>query len=168
MTLDQPQFRINHVRIKLDPPVGDSRKYQTRFLRLTHRWVVLYLNTINLKLKYFQNFILSATFPSKNMECTTHKDTVLPQANIWAGFWMLVGTGAASEQSKPSKILRPHPHWKQHATRHTKKWSQVPFCCLLRHPFLGVCSVDSTVAFNGFFASWFASRLASRPVWMGP
>ncbi len=39
---------------------------------------------------------------------------------------------------------------KQHATRHAKKWSQVPFCCLLRHALLGVCSVDSTVAFNVF------------------
>ena len=64
----------------------------------------------------------------------------------------------------PPLSFRSHPHW----TRDANKWSQVPFCCLLHHALLCACSVGRTVAFNEVFGSYFASLLASRPVWMRP
>ena len=36
------------------------------------------------------------------------------------------------------------------ARRNVKKWSQVPFCCLLCHALLIACSVNSPVAAIGF------------------
>ena len=41
---------------------------------------------------------------------------------------------------------------KQRATRHEKKkkWSQVPFCCLLHHALFVACSVNNTVVKTRF------------------
>ncbi len=47
-----------------------------------------------------------------------------------------------------SSFRRPHPHWKQHATCDENKWSQVP-CWHLCHVLLGMCSVDTSIAFVG-------------------
>ncbi len=54
----------------------------------------------------------------------------------------------------------PCTHWTRRAPQREKKWSQVPFCCLLCHGLLIACSVNRTVATTGF-ARCLASPVAS-------
>ncbi len=63
-----------------------------------------------------------------------------------------------------------HAHWTRRATL-WKKWSQVPFCCLLHHALLVACSVNSPVAAIGFVHPnflpprvWCARGLCIAPV----
>ena len=62
---------------------------------------------------------------------------------------------------------RPHPHWKQHATHHAKKWVLSHLCVWHCIAHCLPCSVYKT-CYNRICASLFASFLGSRPVWMGP
>ncbi len=65
-------------------------------------------------------------------------------------------------------FVRPCLHWTRREKGTRKKWSHVPFWCLLRDALLSAYDVNRTVVSSRSYVSQFASLLASRPLWTGP
>ena len=65
-------------------------------------------------------------------------------------------------------LVRPYPHWKQHASRDAQRNKMEPGSNCARHLLLSVHSVYRTLVATRTLALQVASRVASRPVCMGP